>query len=396
MDALLEFEHFDLLDAAEAERIRLPRRIVKDRLDLFLSLTEEEFTSRFRLSKHSARTLLDDLNLPEANDAKETRNAVERAFGVMKRRFRYLSIPMRTSLDTTMATACTAAVLHNIARKFRDGLDDSDGEDGCAINGSTDRLTGCGAPRVECLGQHDKRKKFIAIVVYLTVEGHRAGRENRMKYNILKKIFRDHAGECVMVMGDMNAHLGMLGERINQNGEMLAEFIDELELENLNETVAEGRVTWNASNQESAIDCVGEWQNARRWIDEDGITDIVSDHTMLVVDCVMWSKSEPRVSQSQRPTQGHAAPHVCPMRPRSQLQIKYPSPVKRSPEKLKDVQDLMQYVIRDDPVYTKFFEDLIKDQEVEMGVVPRPAEEDPDDDFLDFCAFARVSSRRTT
>ncbi|KAG0714494.1 hypothetical protein GWK47_001567 [Chionoecetes opilio] len=70
MDALLEFEHFDLLDAAEAERIRLPRRIVKDRLDLFLSLTEEEFTSRFRLSKHSARTLLDDLNLPEAYDAR--------------------------------------------------------------------------------------------------------------------------------------------------------------------------------------------------------------------------------------------------------------------------------------------------------------------------------------
>ncbi|KAG0719535.1 hypothetical protein GWK47_050264 [Chionoecetes opilio] len=70
MDALLDFEHFDLLDAAEAERIRLPRRIVKDRLDVFPSLTEEEFTSRFRLSKHSAKTLLDDLKLPEANDTR--------------------------------------------------------------------------------------------------------------------------------------------------------------------------------------------------------------------------------------------------------------------------------------------------------------------------------------
>ena len=49
MDALLDFEDIDVLDAAEAVRIRLQRNIVKDRLDLFLSLTEEEFTSRLQL-----------------------------------------------------------------------------------------------------------------------------------------------------------------------------------------------------------------------------------------------------------------------------------------------------------------------------------------------------------
>ncbi|KAG0714930.1 hypothetical protein GWK47_013130 [Chionoecetes opilio] len=97
------------------------------------------------------------------------------------------------------------------------------------------------AARVECLGQNDVEKKFIVIVVYMTVE-------------------------------------------------------DELELENLNETVAEGRVTWNARNQESAIDYVlvnGKMREsvARMWIDEEGKIDIVSDHNMLVVDCMMWSKT---------------------------------------------------------------------------------------------------------
>ena len=53
MDALLDFEDTNVFHAGEAERIRLPRRIVKDRLDLFLSLTEEEFTFRFNLSKHT-------------------------------------------------------------------------------------------------------------------------------------------------------------------------------------------------------------------------------------------------------------------------------------------------------------------------------------------------------
>ena len=33
------------------------------------------------------------------------------------------------------------------------------------------------------------------IVVYMTVEGKRARRENSMKYNILKNVVREHAGE---------------------------------------------------------------------------------------------------------------------------------------------------------------------------------------------------------
>ncbi|KAK3862163.1 hypothetical protein Pcinc_031950 [Petrolisthes cinctipes] len=68
MDPLLEFEELEVLE--DVERERLPRRIVKDRLDLFLSLTEDEFTSRFRVSKQTATSLLAKLHLPEAHDSR--------------------------------------------------------------------------------------------------------------------------------------------------------------------------------------------------------------------------------------------------------------------------------------------------------------------------------------
>ena len=59
----------------------------------------------------------------------------------------------------------------------------------------------------------------------------------------------------------------------------LGEFASEMDLENLNETLAEGHVTWSARNQESAIDYVlvnGRMREivSRMWIDEEGAIDI--------------------------------------------------------------------------------------------------------------------------
>ena len=85
----------------------------------------------------------------------------------------------------------------------------------------------------------------------MTVEGERPERENREKYDTLK---REHEGERVIVMGDINAHISMLDEQMNWNGAIFVEFISEMDNENLNETLTEGRVTWSARNQESAID----------------------------------------------------------------------------------------------------------------------------------------------
>lgn len=47
----------------------------------------------------------------------------------------------------------------------------------------------------------------------------------------------------MVIKGDMNAHTGILGERINQNREKLAEFVNDVDFENLNETMAGGHVT---------------------------------------------------------------------------------------------------------------------------------------------------------
>ena len=40
-------------------------------------------------------------------------------------------------------------------------------------------------------------------------------------------------------MGDMNGHTGILGEDVNMNGQMLLDFAEENELENLNMIMAE-------------------------------------------------------------------------------------------------------------------------------------------------------------
>lgn len=54
----------------------------------------------------------------------KTRNTIEKALGVLKRRFRYLDTTMRTNLDTTKAIIVASAVLHNIA--IQTGVDMED------------------------------------------------------------------------------------------------------------------------------------------------------------------------------------------------------------------------------------------------------------------------------
>ena len=120
------------------------------------------------------------------------------------------------------------------------------------------------------------------------------------------KSILEHVGERVIVMGDMNAHIGVLGEQMNRNGAMLVEFTGEMDLENLNETLTEGCVTWSARKlKESAIDYMlvnGRMRETVRcmWVDEDGRIDIVSDHNMLVVECMLCSKSELRAKLKKK------------------------------------------------------------------------------------------------
>lgn len=54
---------------------RPPRRIVKDRLDPFHAMSQEEFLSRFRFSKQAARDLVDRVT-PQLPQAVENRQGV--------------------------------------------------------------------------------------------------------------------------------------------------------------------------------------------------------------------------------------------------------------------------------------------------------------------------------
>lgn len=53
----------------------------------------------------------------------QTRNTVERTFGVWKRRFACLSLGLRTKLSTTVQVIVATAVLHNMAILQQDLLD---------------------------------------------------------------------------------------------------------------------------------------------------------------------------------------------------------------------------------------------------------------------------------
>lgn len=142
-----------------------------------------------------------------------------------------------------------------------------------------------------------KTERIFLIVCYMTVQGPDARRDNERKYDLVRRLVNDHRREQVIIMGDMNGHIGILGEEVNANGQMLIDFTEEYGLEILNQTIAEGRVTWVGRNGESAIDYILVNEKARRnveymRIDEEREMDVTSDHNMLLLQyaCVRERK----------------------------------------------------------------------------------------------------------
>ena len=133
------------------------------------------------------------------------------------------------------------------------------------------------------------KESLVVVVCYMTTAGEDAARDNERKYAIVKKVVRENRNEKVMIMGDMNGHIGILGEEVNENGQKLIDFTEEMHLENLNVTIGVGRETWSARGQKSAIDYMLVNERARKqvtsmWVDEERQIDISSDHNMLVMN----------------------------------------------------------------------------------------------------------------
>lgn len=101
---------------------------------------------------------------------------------------------------------------------------------------------------------------------------------------------RDYAREKAVVMGEMNGHVGVFGERMKWNREMLDDSVDEMNLENLS-------VTWRARDQKSAIDYVSvngiiRECVSRVLIDGDAVIDVLCGYNMLGVECCLYARNE--------------------------------------------------------------------------------------------------------
>ena len=151
------------------------------------------------------------------------------------------------------------------------------------------------AVRLENVGR--VKESIYVCVCYMTREGPGARLENVRKYEIVKRFVNDHVNERILIVGDMNGHIGLLGEGMNDNGRLLREVCKEMNLEILNETIAEGKITWRSRGQKSAIDYALLNGKAREkvvsmWIDEWKEFSVNSDHNFLLVkyECVTGTR----------------------------------------------------------------------------------------------------------
>ncbi|KAF2357146.1 Endonuclease/exonuclease/phosphatase [Trinorchestia longiramus] len=110
--------------------------------------------------------------------------------------------------------------------------------------------------------------------------------ENTKKYIILERAVQKFSRFPVIVMGDMNGHVGILGEKVNENGHKLLYFCEENEFENLNVTRGNGLHTWENKEWKTAIDYVlvnrERSRHARKMYMDENEFDIDTDHRMLV------------------------------------------------------------------------------------------------------------------
>ncbi|KAF2348115.1 hypothetical protein FHG87_021129 [Trinorchestia longiramus] len=100
-------------------------------------------------------------------------------------------------------------------------------------------------------------------------------------------------------MGDMNGHVGILHEKVNENRHKLIDFCEENEFENLNVIIGNGLHTWESKEWKATIDYVLVNHEARQHVREMYVneieSDIDTDQRMLVVEYNWGGKEEMQV-----------------------------------------------------------------------------------------------------
>ncbi|KAF2352460.1 Endonuclease/exonuclease/phosphatase [Trinorchestia longiramus] len=129
----------------------------------------------------------------------------------------------------------------------------------------------------------------ILFVCYMTTTRPLAQEENVKKYTILETVVQEFSRFPVIVMGDMNGHVSVLGEKVNENGHKLIDFCEGNEFENLNITIGNGLHTWESKEWKTAIDYMLVNHEAREHVREMHVDEIEfyidTDHRMLVLKC---------------------------------------------------------------------------------------------------------------
>ena len=139
--------------------------------------------------------------------------------------------------------------------------------------------------------KYQKIQQFLLICCYMTTgKTDIVVQENKRKYKEIKKIVKEHRNKEILIMGDMNAHIGILGEKIDKNGEALISFAEENDLEIGNLTKTVGKITWRrpGGKEKSAIDYILFNKKCSEKIkeiiiDEGKEVDINSDHNLITV-----------------------------------------------------------------------------------------------------------------
>lgn len=145
------------------------------------------------------------------------------------------------------------------------------------------------------------RKVLYMTVVYMEVEKKNKTRNKRIIAE-LGHIGRTMEGKKWLVMGDFNAHVGLMDEVINENGALVLDWIVEKDLY-LKSLEAEGKETWRQGQRKTVIDLIvvnNELMGccSEMLVDVEGRFDIRTDHNVLMME-LEWHQGMRREERKQ-------------------------------------------------------------------------------------------------